>query len=105
MTNNSMISWRPIAIVAALALLLTLWRGPWLLLLLGGAGAYLLYRGWQGWQGRGARQPIYWRGRRVDPAPTRATSWASASPETRLSLIAGGVMVVAALFLLMQRLA
>jgi hypothetical protein len=98
--NTLTTSWRPIAIVVIIALLLS-WRlvpAPLLALGLAGGGAYLLYRGWQGWTGRGGGRVTYWRGRRIElDSPARAHAG------TLLSLAAGGGMLLLGLYLLMQR--
>jgi hypothetical protein len=98
-------SWRPIAILIGSTLLLTWGRMPpiFLALLLAGGGAYLLYRGWQGWTGRGAGRAIYWRGRRVDLDPAPAGSWARANAGTRWSLVGGAALVLMAVLMLVQR--
>jgi hypothetical protein len=99
--NSLTTSWRPIAIIVVIALLLS-WRlvpVSLLALALAGGGAYLLYRGWQGWTGRGGGRVTYWRGRRVElDSPARADSG------TMLSLAGGAAMLLFGLYLLMQRI-
>lgn len=99
-------SWRPIALLAVIALFLT-WQRlplPLLALLLAGAGAYLLYRGWQGWTGRTSGRVTYWRGRRIELEPARAGgSWPRVSGGTILSLAAGAGLMLMALLMLVQR--
>jgi hypothetical protein len=95
-------SWRPLAIVVLIALLLSWGRMPipWLALALAGGGAYLLYHGWQRWTGRGGGgRATYWRGRRIElDSPARADAG------TLLSLAAGGGLMAVGLLMLMQRI-
>jgi threonine/homoserine/homoserine lactone efflux protein len=105
--------WRWIAVIAALAVLASWRQLPWQLtaLVLGGGGVYLLLTGWRTWtrfSGPPSRDRVtYWRGQRIELAPQ---SRGPALPRLRdigpaaIPLLIGGVMVLAALSLVLGRL-
>ena len=104
--NTLPVAWRYGFILAVLVLLVYGRRLPALLwvVLLGGAGAYLLYQGWQGWTGRGGAggRVTYWRGRRIELGPPPGRLSLPASGGTLLSLAAGAVLLLTALLLLVR---
>jgi hypothetical protein len=105
--------WRWVALILFVALLVNAGRLPWQIvaLVLGGVGAYLLVLGWRAWthtDGSSSRSRVtYWRGQRIETAPPRRgpalPRWGDIGPAIIYFLI-GGVLVLAAATLVLQRL-
>jgi len=105
--------WRWVALILFVALLVNANRLPWqiIALVLGGAGGYLLVLGWRVWAHAGGSptrsRVTYWRGQRIETAPPRRgpalPRWSDIGPAAIYFLL-GGVLVLAALTIILQRL-
>ena len=111
--RNMSFDWRWIAVIGVVILLLTVGPGtnPLLIILfLGGGGAYVLYMGWQAWTRAGGStsgtRVTYWRGQRIEIKPERSKPSLpklSTIGPAALYLIIGGVMVLAAISMVINQ--
>jgi hypothetical protein len=102
-----------VALILFVAVLVNANRLPWQItaLALGGAGGYLLVLGWRVWTHTGGSptrsRVTYWRGQRIETAPPRRgpalPRWSDIGPAAIYFLL-GGVLVLAALTVILQRL-
>ncbi|NOK63571.1 MAG: hypothetical protein GFH27_549281n438 [Chloroflexi bacterium AL-W] len=109
--RNMSFDWRWIAVIGIVILLLNVGQNPLLaILFLGGGGAYVLYMGWQAWTRAGgstsSTRVTYWRGQRIELKPERSKSslpkLSNIGPAA-LYLLIGGVMVLAAISMAINR--
>lgn len=110
--NRFNLDWRWIGLIVVIAIIAGGSRMPWPItaLVLGGGGAYLLYMGWQAWTRAGGAPSkskiTYWRGQRIEVGPPRrgpALPRLSDIGPALVPLLLGGVMVLAALSILLRR--
>ena len=101
--------WRWVALIAFVILLLNVGRlpQPVVVAALGGGGGYLLLLGWRAWTGGGSSRGrvTYWRGQRYEIPPSRrgpALPGRGAIGPALLYFLIGGVMVLAAISMLLQ---
>lgn len=110
--NRFNFDWRWVGLIAVVAIIAGGARIPWPLtmLVLGGGGAYLLNAGWLAWTRAGGMpsksKVTYWRGQRIEAGPTRrgpALPRLSDIGPALVPLLLGGVMLLAALSILLRR--
>ncbi len=111
--NRINFDWRWIALIVIVVIIAGGARMPWpiTVLVLGGGGAYLLNMGWQAWTRAGGApsksKVTYWRGQRIEVGPPRrgpAMPRLSDIGPAVVPLLIGGVMALAALSILLQRI-
>lgn len=107
--------WRWIGAIGLIVLLTQVRWLPWYALagLLAAGGGYFLMVGWNTWRRRGGasvsgKKVTYWRGQRIEVAPTRRSA---AAPQLKdigpalIFLLIGGAMVLAAANMIFRNLA
>jgi hypothetical protein len=110
--NGMRFDWRWIVAFVFLAILVGGQRLPWpiVMLALAAGGGFLIYLGWNAWQGGsgggGGKRVTYWRGQRIELPPERGSS--SLPPLRTLApaliyFVLGGAMVLGALAMIFQQ--
>jgi hypothetical protein len=112
--RNIRFDWRWVALIVFVAILAGAQSIPWpiLALALAAGGGYVLYMGWQIWNGGSgggfSRQPrvTYWRGQRIELTPERRRSMPSLRSITPalVYLIIGGALLLGAIALVWQHI-
>jgi hypothetical protein len=102
--------WRWIAAIVVIAIIVAGQRVPWpiFMLALAGSGGYLLYMGWQIWNGAGSsgsKRVTYWRGQRIELEPERRSGMPPLRAITPaiIYLVLGGILVLGAVSVFLRQ--
>ena len=103
--------WRWIGAIAVIVLLTQIRFMPWYVMagVLAAGGGYFVSIGWKAWTrggGGGGKRVTYWRGQRIEVAPQKrgfTTPRGRDLGQSLIFLVIGGVMVLAALSMLAER--
>ncbi len=104
--------WRWIALIVVIALIASSGRLPWFVnvLVLAGAGGYLVYEGWRVWVRSGGvpsrSRVTYWRGQRYETGPERrglALPRLSDIGPAAMYLLFGGVLLLAGIVVVLRQ--